>query len=106
MLFSPRLRSMERSQTELKSETSQQKARTVEEQRRREAQDSLVRRLQKRVLLLTKVHTLNQKTLRLKLCRQKFHTIKENKRLFLSIKCIIITGYNKIRLSKCFLVKT
>lgn len=51
---SSRLRSMERSQTELQSETSQQKARTVEEQRRREAQDSLVRRLQKRVLLLTK----------------------------------------------------
>uniref|UniRef100_A0A8C6T6Q0 Mitotic arrest deficient 1 like 1 n=1 Tax=Neogobius melanostomus TaxID=47308 RepID=A0A8C6T6Q0_9GOBI len=49
-----RLRSMERSQTELQSETSQQRDRTVEEQKRREAQDSLLRRLQKRVLLLTK----------------------------------------------------
>ncbi|KAJ0051212.1 hypothetical protein NL108_016134, partial [Boleophthalmus pectinirostris] len=49
-----RLRSMERSQSELQSEACQQRACTGEEQRRREAQDSLVRRLQKRLLLLTK----------------------------------------------------
>ncbi|CAL9699820.1 unnamed protein product [Knipowitschia caucasica] len=49
-----RVRGMERSQSELKCEASQHRASSVEEQRRREAQDSLVRRLQRRVLLLTK----------------------------------------------------
>lgn len=49
-----RLRSLERTQAELGAELSQQQAKTLEEQKRREAQDSLVRRLQKRVLLLTK----------------------------------------------------
>ncbi|XP_072318715.1 mitotic spindle assembly checkpoint protein MAD1 [Eucyclogobius newberryi] len=49
-----RLRGMERSQAELQSEACKQRACTVEEQRRREAQDSLLRRLQRRLLLLTK----------------------------------------------------
>lgn len=49
-----RLRSAERAQTELRAELTQQRGKALEEQKRREAQDSLVRRLQKRVLLLTK----------------------------------------------------
>ncbi|XP_051242561.1 mitotic spindle assembly checkpoint protein MAD1 isoform X2 [Dicentrarchus labrax] len=49
-----RVRSVERSQSELRAELSQQRSKTLEEQKKREAQDSLVRRLQKRVLLLTK----------------------------------------------------
>ncbi|XP_037327832.2 mitotic spindle assembly checkpoint protein MAD1 [Pungitius pungitius] len=49
-----RVRSAERSQAELRAELSQQRGRTQEEQKKREAQDALVRRLQKRVLLLTK----------------------------------------------------
>ncbi|XP_054460341.1 mitotic spindle assembly checkpoint protein MAD1 [Anoplopoma fimbria] len=49
-----RVRSAERSQSELRAELSQQRSKTLEEQKRREAQDALVRRLQKRVLLLTK----------------------------------------------------
>ncbi|KAM9857538.1 LOW QUALITY PROTEIN: mitotic spindle assembly checkpoint protein MAD1 [Aulostomus maculatus] len=49
-----RMRSVERSQSELSAELSQQRSKTLEEQKKREAQDSLVRRLQKRVLLLTK----------------------------------------------------
>ncbi|XP_033838848.1 mitotic spindle assembly checkpoint protein MAD1 [Periophthalmus magnuspinnatus] len=53
-MLNSRVRSMERSQSELQSEACQQRACTAEEQRRREAQDSLVRRLQKRLLLLTK----------------------------------------------------
>lgn len=40
---------------ELRAEMSQQRSKTLEEQKKRETQDSLVRRLQKRVLLLTKV---------------------------------------------------
>uniref|UniRef100_A0A8C4I197 Mitotic spindle assembly checkpoint protein MAD1 n=1 Tax=Dicentrarchus labrax TaxID=13489 RepID=A0A8C4I197_DICLA len=48
------VRSVERSQSELRAELSQQRSKTLEEQKKREAQDSLVRRLQKRVLLLTK----------------------------------------------------
>lgn len=47
--------SAEQSQAEMRTELSKQSSRTVEEQKKREAQDSLVRRLQKRVLLLTKV---------------------------------------------------
>uniref|UniRef100_A0A672Z452 Mitotic spindle assembly checkpoint protein MAD1 n=1 Tax=Sphaeramia orbicularis TaxID=375764 RepID=A0A672Z452_9TELE len=49
-----RVRSTERLLSELNSELSQQHSKTLEEQKKREAQDSLVRRLQKRVLLLTK----------------------------------------------------
>lgn len=49
-----RVRSVERSQSELRAELSQQRSRTLEEQKKREMQDALVRRLQKRVLLLTK----------------------------------------------------
>lgn len=43
------------------AELTQQGGKTLEEQKKREAQDSLVRRLQRRVLLLTKVPS-NQKT--------------------------------------------
>uniref|UniRef100_A0A7N6BZS1 Mitotic spindle assembly checkpoint protein MAD1 n=1 Tax=Anabas testudineus TaxID=64144 RepID=A0A7N6BZS1_ANATE len=49
-----RVRSVERAEAELSAELSQQRSRTLEEQKKREAQDALVRRLQKRVLLLTK----------------------------------------------------
>lgn len=49
-----RVRSVERSQSELRAELTQQRSKTLEEQKKREAQDALVRRLQKRVLLLTK----------------------------------------------------
>ncbi|XP_071360423.1 mitotic spindle assembly checkpoint protein MAD1 isoform X2 [Trachinotus anak] len=49
-----RVRSVERLQAELRAEVSQQRGRTLEEQKKREMQDALVRRLQKRVLLLTK----------------------------------------------------
>lgn len=49
-----RVRSVERSQSELRAELSQQRGKTLEEQKKRETQEALVRRLQKRVLLLTK----------------------------------------------------
>ncbi|XP_008301747.1 mitotic spindle assembly checkpoint protein MAD1 [Stegastes partitus] len=49
-----RVRSVERSQSELRAELTQQRSKTLEEQKKRETQDALVRRLQKRVLLLTK----------------------------------------------------
>ncbi|XP_031719054.1 mitotic spindle assembly checkpoint protein MAD1 [Anarrhichthys ocellatus] len=49
-----RVRSAERLQAELRAELSQQRSKALEEQKKREAQDALVRRLQKRVLLLTK----------------------------------------------------
>ncbi|KAM8772909.1 mitotic spindle assembly checkpoint protein MAD1 [Acanthopagrus schlegelii] len=49
-----RVRSVERSQSELRAELTQQRGKTLEEQKKRETQDALVRRLQKRVLLLTK----------------------------------------------------
>uniref|UniRef100_A0A8C7ZPV5 Mitotic arrest deficient 1 like 1 n=1 Tax=Oryzias sinensis TaxID=183150 RepID=A0A8C7ZPV5_9TELE len=49
-----RVRSVERLQSELRAELTQQCTKTMEEQKKREAQDALVRRLQKRVLLLTK----------------------------------------------------
>ncbi|XP_034400106.1 mitotic spindle assembly checkpoint protein MAD1 isoform X1 [Cyclopterus lumpus] len=49
-----RVRSVEHSQSELRAELSQQRGKALEEQKKREAQDALVRRLQKRVLLLTK----------------------------------------------------
>lgn len=50
--------SAEQSQAEMRTELSKQSARTLEEQKKREAQEALVRRLQKRVLLLTKVPKL------------------------------------------------
>lgn len=49
-----RVRSVERTQSELRAELSQQRSKALEEQKKRETQDALVRRLQKRVLLLTK----------------------------------------------------
>uniref|UniRef100_A0A3P8UR86 Mitotic arrest deficient 1 like 1 n=1 Tax=Cynoglossus semilaevis TaxID=244447 RepID=A0A3P8UR86_CYNSE len=49
-----RVRNVERMQTELHAELSYQCSRTVEEQKKRETQEALVRRLQKRILLLTK----------------------------------------------------
>ncbi|KAF7661647.1 hypothetical protein LDENG_00257180 [Lucifuga dentata] len=49
-----RVRSLELSQSELRAEFSQQHSKTLEEQKKRETQEALVRRLQKRVLLLTK----------------------------------------------------
>ncbi|XP_026158484.1 mitotic spindle assembly checkpoint protein MAD1 isoform X2 [Mastacembelus armatus] len=49
-----RVRSVERSGSELRTELSQQRSKTLEEQKKRETQDALLRRLQKRVLLLTK----------------------------------------------------
>uniref|UniRef100_A0A3Q3WR08 Mitotic spindle assembly checkpoint protein MAD1 n=1 Tax=Mola mola TaxID=94237 RepID=A0A3Q3WR08_MOLML len=49
-----RVRSAERSHSEICAELSQQRGKALEEQKKRETQDALVRRLQKRVLLLTK----------------------------------------------------
>ncbi len=49
------IRSVEKARTELMPEIAQLRAKAQEEQKKRENQDSLVRRLQKRVLLLTKV---------------------------------------------------
>ncbi|KAM4603748.1 mitotic spindle assembly checkpoint protein MAD1 [Polymixia lowei] len=49
-----RVRSVERSQSELHGGLSQQRTKALEEQKKRETQEALVRRLQKRVLLLTK----------------------------------------------------
>ncbi|XP_041642290.1 mitotic spindle assembly checkpoint protein MAD1 [Cheilinus undulatus] len=49
-----RMRSVERLQSELRAELTQQRGKALEEQKKREIQDLLVRRLQKRVLLLTK----------------------------------------------------
>lgn len=46
--------SAEQSQAEMRTELSKHSAKTLEEQKKRETQDALVRRLQKRVLLLTK----------------------------------------------------
>uniref|UniRef100_A0A8C5FNY2 Mitotic arrest deficient 1 like 1 n=1 Tax=Gadus morhua TaxID=8049 RepID=A0A8C5FNY2_GADMO len=46
--------SVDRSQSQLQGEASQQRSKALEEQKKRETQDALVRRLQKRVLLLTK----------------------------------------------------
>ncbi|KAK7162151.1 hypothetical protein R3I94_004716 [Phoxinus phoxinus] len=48
------VRSVEKARTELLPEIAQLRAKAQEEQKKRENQDSLVRRLQKRVLLLTK----------------------------------------------------
>lgn len=53
-ILNSRVRSVERSESELRTELSQQRNKTLEEQKKRETQDALVRRLQKRVLLLTK----------------------------------------------------
>ncbi|XP_068607328.1 mitotic spindle assembly checkpoint protein MAD1 isoform X1 [Brachionichthys hirsutus] len=52
--LSSRARSAERSTSEAREELSQQRGKAMEEQKKRETQDALVRRLQKRVLLLTK----------------------------------------------------
>ncbi|CAL8330695.1 unnamed protein product [Merluccius merluccius] len=52
--LSSRVRSVDRSQAQLQGEASQQRSKALEEQKKRETQDALVRRLQKRVLLLTK----------------------------------------------------
>uniref|UniRef100_A0A4W4FNW9 Mitotic spindle assembly checkpoint protein MAD1 n=1 Tax=Electrophorus electricus TaxID=8005 RepID=A0A4W4FNW9_ELEEL len=50
----PSIRSVERIRAQLQAEVSELRSKTVEEQKKRENQDALVRRLQKRVLLLTK----------------------------------------------------
>ncbi|XP_068178708.1 mitotic spindle assembly checkpoint protein MAD1 [Antennarius striatus] len=52
--LSSRARSAERSASEIRAELSQQRSKAMEEQKKRETQDALVRRLQRRVLLLTK----------------------------------------------------
>lgn len=52
------VRSVEKARTELLPEVAQLRAKAQEEQKKRENQDSLVRRLQKRVLLLTKVKSI------------------------------------------------
>lgn len=49
------IRSMEKSHTKLQAEMMDLRTKVQEEQKKRENQDALVRRLQKRVLLLTKV---------------------------------------------------
>ncbi|GAA6077453.1 mitotic spindle assembly checkpoint protein MAD1 isoform X3, partial [Tachysurus ichikawai] len=48
------IRALEKTLVQLQSETSEVRAKALEEQKKRENQDALVRRLQKRVLLLTK----------------------------------------------------
>lgn len=53
--LSIRIRALEKTLVQLQSETSEVRAKALEEQKKRENQDALVRRLQKRVLLLTKV---------------------------------------------------
>ncbi|XP_060716774.1 mitotic spindle assembly checkpoint protein MAD1 [Tachysurus vachellii] len=49
-----KIRALEKTLVQLQSETSEVRAKALEEQKKRENQDALVRRLQKRVLLLTK----------------------------------------------------
>lgn len=49
------VRSTERSHSEVCAELSEQRGKTLEEQKKRELQDTLVRRLQKRLILLSKV---------------------------------------------------
>lgn len=53
--LSIRIRTLEKTLVQLQSEASELRAKALEEQKKRENQDALVRRLQKRVLLLTKV---------------------------------------------------
>ncbi|KAI5616120.1 mitotic spindle assembly checkpoint protein MAD1, partial [Silurus asotus] len=48
------MRALEKTRTQLQSETAECRSKALEEQKKRENQDALVRRLQKRVLLLTK----------------------------------------------------
>ncbi|XP_030636384.1 mitotic spindle assembly checkpoint protein MAD1 isoform X1 [Chanos chanos] len=48
------LRTLEKARAELQTEVVQQRSKALEEQKKRENQDALVKRLQKRVLLLTK----------------------------------------------------
>ncbi|XP_072513766.1 mitotic spindle assembly checkpoint protein MAD1 isoform X1 [Salminus brasiliensis] len=48
------IRSVEKGRTQLQSEAAELRSKALEEQKKRENQDALVRRLQKRVLLLTK----------------------------------------------------
>lgn len=62
------MRSVERAEAELSAELAQQRSKTLEEQKKREAQDALVRRLQKRVLLLTKVPRKNIDTTAVFIC--------------------------------------
>lgn len=49
------VRALEKTRAQLQSEAAEFRSRALEEQKKRENQDALVRRLQKRVLLLTKV---------------------------------------------------
>ncbi|MCI4393459.1 hypothetical protein PGIGA_G00157770 [Pangasianodon gigas] len=48
------IRTLEKARAQLQSETAESRTKALEEQKKRENQDALVRRLQKRVLLLTK----------------------------------------------------
>ncbi|KAF4074848.1 hypothetical protein AMELA_G00228180 [Ameiurus melas] len=48
------IRTLEKTRTQLQTETNEFRTKALEEQKKRENQDALVRRLQKRVLLLTK----------------------------------------------------
>ncbi|KAI5090289.1 mitotic spindle assembly checkpoint protein MAD1, partial [Silurus meridionalis] len=48
------MRALEKTRAQLQSETAECRSKALEEQKKRENQDALVRRLQKRVLLLTK----------------------------------------------------
>ncbi|XP_060754557.1 mitotic spindle assembly checkpoint protein MAD1 [Neoarius graeffei] len=52
--LSSNVRKLEKTLVQLQSETAEFRAKALEEQKKRENQDALVRRLQKRVLLLTK----------------------------------------------------
>ncbi|MEQ2255704.1 hypothetical protein ILYODFUR_016662, partial [Ilyodon furcidens] len=58
--LSSRVRSLVRSQSEIQAELTQHCSKTLEEQKKREAQDALIRRLQKRVLWLTKILDENE----------------------------------------------
>lgn len=55
LFLPPSVRSAERLHSEVCAELSQQCGKTLEEQKKRELQDTLVRRLQKRLMLLSKV---------------------------------------------------
>lgn len=49
------MRSAERSHSEACAELTEQRGKTLEEKKKRELQDTLIRRLQKRLMLLNKV---------------------------------------------------
>lgn len=55
----PSIHALEKTRVQLQTETNEFRAKALEEQKKRENQDALVRRLQKRVLLLTKVRSVS-----------------------------------------------